>query len=199
MLLATSAVGFIMLNGDRWLAAALLDHDLFALYAFAGIILMIAQSVQSMINVSVFPHLAKSYALLGKIVTARQALRYSMTVLASSLCFSVPVYWLIGHAIDALFPNYSMSMQFIGWFLLIASLRMADFLTSFLVIVGDEVWLLAINVGAVGFSVLVWAALFALGLGVMGPLTIVWLAVTVAVCNFAGCALAIFLRCMRTV
>lgn len=199
MLLATSAVGFVMVNGDRWLAAALLDHDLFALYAFAGIILLLAQSVQSMLNVSVFPHLAKSYALAGKIATARQTLRYSVTVLACSLCLSVLAYWLTEYAIDALFPNYGMSMQFIGWFLLIASLRMADFLTSFLIIAGDEAWLLVINVGSVGFSALVWVALFAFGLAAIRPIIIVWLAVTVAVCNFVGCALAVVLRSMRAV
>lgn len=199
MLLTTSAVGFVMFNGDRWLAAAFLDHDLFALYAFAGIVLSLAQSVQSMMNVTVFPNLAKSYALSGKAAAARQALRYSVTVLASSLCLSVPAHWLAGYTIDALFPNYSMSMQFIGWFLLIASLRIADFLTSFLIIVGDEAWLLAINIGSVGFSVLVWFALFAFGLAAIRPLIIVWCAVTVAVCNFAGCALAVVFRSMRKV
>lgn len=88
-------------------------------------------------------------------------------------------------------------MQFLGWFLVIASLRMADFLTSFLIIAGDEACLLAINVAAVGFSVLVGGALFAFGLAEIRPLTIVWLAVTVAVCNFAGCTLAVVLRGLR--
>lgn len=198
-LLATGVVGFVMLNGDRWLAAALLGHDQFALYAFAGIVLLLAQSVQSMINVSVFPHLAQSYAISGKIATGRKALRYSMIVLVSSFCLSLPVYWLTGQAIDVLFPSYGMSMQFLGWFLLIASLRMADFLTSFLIIAGNEACLLAINVGAVGFSVLVWLALFAFGLAEIRLLTIVWLAVTVAVCNFVACALAVVLRSLKTV
>jgi O-antigen/teichoic acid export membrane protein len=196
-LLATGVVGFIMMNADRWLAAALLGHDQFALYAFAGIVLLLAQSVQSVINVSVFPHLAKSYAIAGKIATGRKALRYSMVVLVSSFCLSLPAYWLAGYAINALFPNYGMSMQFLGWFLVIASLRMADFLTSFLIIAGDEACLLAINVAAVGFSVLVGGALFAFGLAEIRPLTIVWLAVTVAVCNFAGCTLAVVLRGLR--
>jgi O-antigen/teichoic acid export membrane protein len=198
-LLSTGVVGFIMMNADRWLAAALLGHDQFALYAFAGIVLLLAQSVQSIINVSVFPHLAQSYAITGKIATGRKALRYSMVVLGSSFCLSLPSYWLAGYAIDALFPNYGMSMQFLGWFLLIASLRMADFLTSFLIIAGDEACLLAINVAAVGFSVLVWGALFAFGLAEIRPLTIVWLAVTVAVCNFAGCTLAVVRRGLRVV
>jgi O-antigen/teichoic acid export membrane protein len=196
-LLATGVVGFIMMNADRWLAADLLGHDQFALYAFAGIVLLLAQSVQSMINVSVFPHLAQSYAISGKIATGRKALRYSMVVLVSSFCLSLPAYWLAGYAIDALFPNYGMSMQFLGWFLIIASLRMADFLTSFLIIAGNEACLLAINVAAVGFSVLVWGALFAFGLAEIRPLTIVWLAVTVAVCNFAGCTLAVVRRGLR--
>lgn len=198
-LLATGVVGFVIMNGDRWLAASLLGHDQFALYAFAGIVLLLAQSVQSMINVSVFPYLAKCYAISGKIATGRKALRYSMVVLVSSLCLSLPAYWLVGYAIDAFFPNYGMSMQFLGWFLLIASLRMADFLTSFLIITGNEAWLLAINFGAVGFSVLVWVALLACKLAEIQPLTIVWLAVTVTVCNFAGCTLAVVLRGLRVV
>jgi O-antigen/teichoic acid export membrane protein len=196
-LLATGVVGFIMMNADRWLAAALLGHDQFAVYAFSGIVLLLAQSVQSVINVSVFPHLAKSYAISGKIATGRKALRYSMVVLVSSFCLSLTAYWLAGYAINAFFPNYGMSMQFLGWFLVIASLRMADFLTSFLIIAGDEACLLAINVAAVGFSVLVWGALFAFGLAEIRPLTIVWLAVTVAVCNFAGCTLAVVRRGLR--
>jgi O-antigen/teichoic acid export membrane protein len=198
-LLATGVVGFVIMNGDRWLAATLLGHDQFAFYAFAGILLLLAQSVQSMINVSVFPYLAKSYAISGKIAAARKALGYSMAVLASSFCLSLPAYWLVGYAIDAFFPNYGMSMQFLGWFLLIASLRMADFLTSFLIITGNEALLLGINFGAVGFSVLVWAALLACNLAEIKPLTIVWLAVTVTVCNFAGCTLAVVLRGLRVV
>lgn len=198
-LLTTGVVGFVTMNGDRWLAAATLGHDQFALYAFAGIVLLLAQSVQSMVNVSVFPHLAQSYALSGKITTARKALLYTAIVLVSSLCLSFPAYWLMGYAIDVLFPNYGMSMQFLGWFFLIAALRMADSLTSFLIISGNEAWLLAINLGAVGFSVLVWVALFAFGLAEIEPLTIVWLAVTVAVCNFAGCTLAVVLRGLRAV
>jgi O-antigen/teichoic acid export membrane protein len=193
-LLTTGVVGFIMMNADRWLAAAMLGHEQFALYAFAGIVLLLAQSVQSMINVSVFPHLAQSYAISGEIATGRKALRYSMFVLLSSFSLSLPAYWLAGNAIDTFFPNYGMSMQFLGWCLLIASLRMADFLTSFLIISGDESCLLAINVAAVGFSVLVWSALFAFDLAEIQPLTIVWLAVTVAVCNFAGCTLAVARR-----
>lgn len=198
-LFATGAFGFVIMNGDRWLAASLLGHDQFALYAFAGIVLLLAQSVQSIINVSVFPHLAKSYAISGKIETARKALCYSMIVLASSLFLLLPAYWLMGYAIDSLFPNYAMSKQFLGWFFLIASLRMADFLTSFLIISGKEAWLLGINLGAVGFSVLVWVSLFALGLAEIQPIIIAWLALTVAVCNFAGCTLAVVLRGLRAV
>lgn len=198
-LLATGVVGFIIINADRWLGAALLSHDQFALYAFSGIVLLFAQSVQSMINVSVFPHLAQSYAISGKIATGRKALRYSMAVLVSSFCLSLPAYWLTGYAIDAFFPDYEMSMQFLGWFFLIASLRMADFLTSFLIIAGNETCLLAINVAAVGFSVLVWVVLLAFGLAEIRPLTIVWFAVTVTVCNFAGCMLAVVHRGLRAI
>jgi len=197
-LLITGVVGFVTMNGDRWLAAALLGHDQFALYAFAGIVLLLAQSVQSLLNVSIFPHLAHSYVLSGKLTTGRKALHYTAIVLAISLCLSFPAYWLTGYAIDVLFPNYGMSMQFLGWFFLIAALRMADSLTSFLLISGNEAWLLTINLGAVGFSVLVWVALFAFGLAEMRSLTIVWLAVTVAVCNFTGCALFV-LRGLRAV
>ena len=47
--LAASAV----LNVDRWFAAALLPRLEFAQYAFAGVVVLIAQSTQSMLNASV--------------------------------------------------------------------------------------------------------------------------------------------------
>lgn len=188
-LMATGIFGFVMLSGDRWIAAALLDRDGFALYAFAGVVLIVAQSLQSVINVSVFPGLAKTYALFGCTSAARAALRYSLIGLIVAFCMAVPVFFMTNHAIELFYPAYAPTREFLALFLLIASLRVSDFLSSFLIIAGRERLLLGVNMLSVGLGGVVWLGFFGLDVASMRPFSIAWFAALVTAFNYAACLL----------
>lgn len=198
-LLAVSAAAFLMLNGDRWTAASLLNHRDFAMYSFAGVVLVLAQSLQSVINVSVFPNLARTYAVVGKKNSAFKAIQFSIVALIVFIFLSVVAYFPVGYATKVFFPRYEEIQEFLALFLVLASFRMSDFLTSYLIIAGRERRLLIINIFAIIFPALLWSVYFDFDFSGVSAISIALLALVVSVINFLGCffSVIIFLRSAR--
>lgn len=186
-LMATGVIGFAMLNGDRWVAASLLGRDEFALYAFAGIVLVAALSLQSVINVSVFPTLAKTYALHGNITASRNAIRYSVVTLAGAILLSVPTFYFINYATERFFSEYASIRQFLFLFLVTSSLHISNFLSSYLIISKQERILLGINICSLGSSVAVWLIFIRFEMTEVSAVSIAWLTVSIALLNYIGC------------
>lgn len=195
-LMATGILGFAMLNGDRWVAASWLSRDDFALYAFAGIVLILAQSLQSVINVSVFPGLAKKYALNGSAAAAFTSIKYSLIAFSCAALLSLPAFFMANHVIERFFQEYVPTREFLALFFLIASLRVSDFLSSYLIIAGRERLLLATNIGAVSTSVAAWLGYYGFEAADARTASIAWLAALVAVSNYVGCLLVVA-HCMK--
>ena len=192
-LLAASVAGFLMLNGDRWLAASLLSHEDFAMYAFAGIVLLLAQSMQSVINVSVFPHLAQTYAVVGKASAGFKAIRFSILALNIFILLSAIAYFPVGYAIEVFFPKFAGARELVAFFLAVAALRMSDFLTSYLIISGQERQLLIINILTIIISFVIWFVYSGFDLSEIRPVSIAWLAVLMAALSYLGCLLAVII------
>lgn len=185
-LLAVSMIGFVMLNGDRWLAAEMLNHEDFAVYAFGGIVLVLAQSLQSVISVSVFPYLAKIYCIEGKKPAGQKAIKLSIGVLTLFLLLSSLAGFPVHIAIEAYFPKYVQVLEFIGLFFIIAALRISDFFTGYLILDGRERQLLKVNIFAVGISVILWWGYIQLSMSTVNLSLIIWLAFAVSSINFVG-------------
>lgn len=145
VLLLVSVVGFLHVNADRWAAAEALAPNRFALYAFAAIVLTVAQSVQSMINASVYPMLSRRCAMAGPRVAFRLAAGLSIAALAGGLLLAIPGLFAAGHVIDRWFPAYTASAGLLTLFFGIAVLRVSDFWTSFLMVSGHEARLLMLD------------------------------------------------------
>lgn len=190
-LLAVSTVGFLMLNGDRWIAASVLNHEDFAMYAFAGIVLLIAQSLQSVINVSVFPHLAQTFVIVGKRATAFKAIRFSIITLTLSILLSAIAYSPVNYIIEVFFPKYIATHEFIALFFLAAALYVSDFLTSYLIIAGRERQLLMIRVSVIILSAIFYLIYSGLDFSGIRAISIAWVALIVSTLNFLGCFLSI--------
>lgn len=137
-LLATTFVSFIFLNVDRWLATKLLQPNWFAIYSFAWILLFIAQSLQSLINASFFPMLARKYAESGSSAAFNLCAVSSAGLLLACAGFFWPARWLFNAVILRWFPAYVESTGILSIFLLVAALRISDFWGSYLIIVGKE-------------------------------------------------------------
>jgi O-antigen/teichoic acid export membrane protein len=175
-LAAVAILSFLLLNVDRWVAARMLPPEGFAHYAFAWTVLMVAQSVQVVINASVFPILARRFGSAGAAASFRIAAGASGGALVAAALFAYPAYWIFTTAVDRWFPAYSEARPIIGIFMLIAVLRLSDFWTSQLVIIGLEKRLLMINVSVAVLVLCGWMAMLVGGPDAkIGLIDIAWL------------------------
>lgn len=184
-LLALMFVGFLFLNADRWFAAGLLPHGGFAVYAFAWVLLSVAQSVQTVINASLYPLLARRFASHGRRAAFRFCAIASIGPLVVCAAALWPANWLLGVIVQHWFPAYDAARAVFLVFLVIAALRVSDFWTSYLVIVGVERTLLAVYVvvgaavcGAWLLVVRPWSG------GAFGVVEVAWLAFSLTVAGY---------------
>ena len=186
-LLAVAAIGFLLMNIDRWVAVRLLQPIAFANYAFAWTVLMVAQSLQSVINTSIYPMLARRFASAGPAASFRIAARASIALLLACAITFWPAYWLLNVVVMRWFPAYAESGSIFGLFMFVAALRISDFWSSHLVIVGREKRLLLVTfaVGAIVFGGWVYVFVFAPGVhGITGMADVAWLAVALTVIGY---------------
>lgn len=186
---ATGMVGFVVQSGDRWIAATLLSTEEFALYAFASIVLILAQSLQALANVLVFPSLAKTYVLAGSKPAALKAIRYSFFLLVVSGLLAVPALWMVAIGIERFFSAYAQSQDLLYLFALIAVLRLSDFFSSFLVIAGYERQLFSISIGSAALPLMVWLSYYGFNTTGANTVSIAWLAAIVVLLNYSACFL----------
>ena len=155
-LLVVNSVGFVVINSDRWLASQVLDSVRFSAYAFAWTLLMVGQAFQVVINASVFPFLARTFASAGSAAAFRVSFRLSAALLLSCMAMVLPAAFVGRMAIEHWFPGYTAAITLVPLFAFIAAVRIADFWSSYLVIVGRELILVGLNVGSIVFSIAIW-------------------------------------------
>jgi O-antigen/teichoic acid export membrane protein len=158
-LMAVMGLSFVLLNADRWVAADQLGAERFAHYSFAWIALMIAQSVQVVINSSLYPMLARRFARGGRLEAFRACVLASVGMLILGAICVAPLWFALDLGIRRWFPMYQDTMYFLPWFLVVAVIRVSDSWSSYLLIVGREAPLLAINVASAVAGIAAWAAL----------------------------------------
>lgn len=192
-LMAVMVVGFSLANADRWFAASWLSPAHFAWYAFAWVLMAASQSVQAIVNSSIYPSLARRYAQYGRSSSYGLAARVSVLFLVLLMALVWPGYFLLKILISNWFVDYTPSLQVIPIFLAVAAVRVSDFWSSHLVIIGRERLLLLINL-VVGSSVLVTWVGFSRS-DVVGGVTLLhlsWLAVALTITNYLAVAIAAF-------
>lgn len=155
-LMSVTIVSFCLLNADRWLAAEALSSADFAQYGFAWIVLMVAQSAQAVINAAVFPMLARRFGLHGRQAAFTLAARASGATLAFGTVVAVPLWLLIGLSVRHWYPEYAAAADLLPVLLAVAVLRMSDFWTSYLVVVGLESRLLKLTLAVGALTTVAW-------------------------------------------
>lgn len=156
VLFAVMVTSFSLLSIDRWFAASLLPSVVFAQYAFAGIVLTVSQSVQAIVNASVFPFVARKFSKSGKYATFRVAAFVSAAMLGVSAVLVLPATWAIHVVIFRFYPEYTAAISLVTVFVLVAVLRVSDFWSSYLIIVGHERRLLVVNLMVVSLVSTIW-------------------------------------------
>lgn len=189
-LLAVACVAFVLINVDRWVAAERLPATAFAQYAFAWTLLMVAQSLQAVINASLYPLLARRLASDGRARSYRIAAIASFGLLATGALLALPVWLLLDLAVARWFPAYDAARPLLPVFVAIAVLRLSDFWSSFLVICGREAHLLSISL-AVGLAALAfWWVADARGSSTLDAGDVAWLAMLLTGSNYLCVAVA---------
>lgn len=157
-LMTIAMVGFLTTNIDRWIAADRLGAHGFGIYSFAWIMLMVAQSAQAVINASLYPLLARTYASGGGRTAYRFCVQASLAVLVPGLVCAVPLCFALTWGIERWFHTYSSAANVFPFFFAVALLRMSDFWSSYLLIIGRELQLLAGNVVVLFAGIAIWFA-----------------------------------------
>jgi O-antigen/teichoic acid export membrane protein len=123
---------------DRWAGVALLTKEQFGLYALALSILAGFETAQMVANVSIYPIMAN---LLGRGHT-RAAFRLAVTATAAMAVLGAILYgpgaWLFRTAIGSFLPAYAAAGVLVPIAMVVGCLRMADFLTSFVILSDRE-------------------------------------------------------------
>lgn len=187
-LLAISVVGFLLINVDRWVAAGQLGVDGFAQYSFAWIVLIVAQSLQAVINAAAYPAVARRFATYGSYSAFRICMQLSaVTLLIGALCI-VPAWFAIDFGMRRWFPMYADTIAFLPLFLVVAVLRASDFWSSYLLIIGREAALLTINTVAAIVGILLWTFLMRLRQSRLEPYDVALLAVVLTILGYVAAA-----------
>jgi O-antigen/teichoic acid export membrane protein len=155
-LLSVALVSFALLNADRWIAAEILTGPKFAQYTFAWTALVIAQSFQAVINTSLHTVIARRFASYGRRTAYRISAQASCVLLVGGAVLAVPAWLVLDASIVRWFSEYDAARILLPLFLGIAVVRVSDFWSSFMVVLGLEALLLRLNVVAVIGAALVW-------------------------------------------
>lgn len=157
-LLSVTIISFVLINADRWVAAELLSVAQFAQYGFAWVVLMVAQSAQAVINAVVFPMLARRFGAHGRRAAFSLSARASCAALVSGAIAAVPFGLGLDAAVTRWFAEYRAAMQLLPLLLAVAVLRVADFWTSYLMVIGLEARLLRQTLLSGALSIIAWLA-----------------------------------------
>jgi O-antigen/teichoic acid export membrane protein len=189
-LFAAGLLSFLILNSDRWIAGIALSKQAFAMYAFAGILLTVAQSAQAVINAAMFTNLAKTYATDGLQAARQRAARLSGGAFLIGTALAIPVYLLFNLFIDMVFPKYTGAKPLIVWFLALAVFRVSNFWTSFLVIAQRERQLMALHLFTLIACFSAWGIYDLGSIHIDAPTNIAALGLTIGALNYLLCAIA---------
>lgn len=191
ILLLNGLVAFLLVSSDRWLAASQLGAAEFARYAFVGTVLVFAPAIQSVVGAAVFPLLARRYGVSGSAAAFADCARYSLGLLALAAALSVPAWFFFNSAIDRWYPAYADSGGLLALLLAVAALRVSDFWTSYLIVVGKERLLLKLNLFAALAGAAVWLTWVSQkNAGNWSAMDVGWLALSLSVSSYIAMVLA---------
>jgi O-antigen/teichoic acid export membrane protein len=169
-------------NMDRWIAERMLATRPFAVYTFATNLLVVASAVQMAASASLFPLLATRFAASGHREAFRLATRYSLTLAIACMAASplIAIGWNL--VVERGFPRFEDSTEITPILIAVCVLRIADYWSNFLIVVGAERRLLLATSCSTGLVSTGW--LMVLGHGAPTTESIAWLALALAGSSF---------------
>lgn len=154
-LLTGSLFAYSLINIDRWLASLWLTKPAFAQYAFIGVGLLVAQSLQSLVNAAVFTVVARRKVTNGNEAAYRFASQLSVASLSIGFIAGPASIFGLTPVIDEWFPQYGAGWSLAWPICALAVLRLSDFYSTFLIVSGNETILTRINAGVLLIALVV--------------------------------------------
>lgn len=188
MLMSIGTIGFLTLNADRWVAAAVFDANNFGTYSFAWIVLMIAQASQALLNASAYPMVARRFARDGRKGAFRLCIKLSLGLLGAGILCVVPLWLIVDWGVRRWFAAYAAAIDILPPFFAVAVLRTSDFWSSYLVIIGQEKRLLAVSAATAAVGLIAWFAAVRPWLGTTQLREVALLAITLTVLSYVSAA-----------
>lgn len=137
-LLTYSIIAAISVQADRWISSVSLSPIDFAHYSFAWIIMIFALSAQALINASVYPMIARRFALAGASSAYRLAALASSATLVVCAILIVPSVLVANSVIGRFFPGYEDAATLVPILAAAGIFRVSDFWSTFLIVAGRE-------------------------------------------------------------
>jgi O-antigen/teichoic acid export membrane protein len=191
-LFSSTVLMFFSTNIDRWLAADRLGHDAFGLYAFAWISLTAALSFQALLNAGIFPLISKKRKEGNANAAFKTTAYISIATLLVGIAAASMVYLFAQWFLPNSYQRYAPALPLIMPLLLAAVLRLADFWSSYLIVMHRQNLLLKIQI----FLILI-PCFYYFSIGhssVFTPINFAWLAVILAAGNYVLNVLAAILN-----
>ncbi|MBN9007087.1 MAG: hypothetical protein J0H40_16935 [Rhizobiales bacterium] len=184
-LLLVSALSFLILSADSWFAASLLSQSAFAAYAFIATVGTSAQSIQSILNASLFPSLAHSMAKVGLFATFRLALVAIVITLFLGGFAAVPMFYILRTLISEYFSAYGETITILPIALAVSVIRVSDFWSSYLIVIKKEKLIISADISGflTGFALWLFVVVLPSGISKIGLLQVAWLALFLALAS----------------
>jgi O-antigen/teichoic acid export membrane protein len=194
VLMLGSLLGFLTSAADRWLAAFFLDLKQFGYYAFAWTSIAMAQTFQFLINASLFPLISRRYWSSSSREAFRLSAYLSLGLAGLGALAAAALAPFVQLAIDHWFPQQSGAVALVEPLLIAAVLRVADFWSSFLLVIRREGLLLYLQIATLaGAGAVYWIATLARGQAPTAQ-NLAFLAVGLAAGNFVLCGAAAWIH-----
>jgi O-antigen/teichoic acid export membrane protein len=187
ILMLGSLLSFLTSAADRWLAATSLDLQQFGYYAFAWTSIAAAQTFQFLINASLFPLIGRRYWAKSARDAFRLTAALSLGLAGGGALAAAASAPFVGMVVARFFPHQAGAVALIEPLLIAAVLRVADFWSSFLLVVRRETLLLKLQIAVLAVVGLAFAVATLASGRPPTAMSLAWLAVGLAAANFVLC------------
>ncbi len=141
-----SILAFIMQNGERYLAKSNLTITSFAVLSFGLIVPSIANTVQAILNSSIFTNQVLRYSEFGKKSAIKYSIKVSLSFLIFFMIISIPMYFLSEIGISKYYPKYIEIVQYLPLIYGAFIIRSSDFISNIFIIINKPFYVVVIYV-----------------------------------------------------
>ena len=137
-LLFLNGAAYSMMTFDKWLGVLVLSSATYAHYAVGILFLMTLETLQMILNISIFPILSRIVGKGDYAHAYRLTVKLSFTLLFLGLLAYYPLTSLLQIILRLFLPEYLQSVSLIKILILAGVIRLSDFFSTFCILIDKE-------------------------------------------------------------